>query len=98
MCYDVDRACSGHYLLQHIFDQIELKETIYFGLQYQKDTQFKWLESEKSLKKQFTNFSKLKRIHFYFRVKYYPPAPGRCEQEFTRYLFYLQLKLDLYYK
>ena len=98
LCYDVDRTCTGQYLLQHIFDHLDLKESIYFGLQYQHESQFKWLETDKNLKKQLANFSKLRRVHFYFRIKYYPPAPGRCEQEYTRYLFYLQLKLDLYSK
>jgi len=31
----------------------------------------------------------------YFQVKFYTPDPASLEEEFTRYLFSLQIKLDL---
>ena len=31
----------------------------------------------------------------YFQVKFYTPDPAQLEEEFTRYLFSLQIKLDL---
>ena len=34
-------------------------------------------------------------LHFRFSVKFYTPDPGQLEEEYTRYLFALQMKRNL---
>lgn len=49
-----------------------------------------WLDYDKPVAKQIQNNLKL-----IFCVKFYTPDPGQLEEEYTRYLYALQIKRDL---
>ncbi|KAG8225190.1 hypothetical protein J437_LFUL001317 [Ladona fulva] len=74
--------------------QLNLLEADYFGLEYQEPggTRY-WLDLEKPVCRQvgLTLPESLLR----FCVKFYTPDPAQLEEEFTRYLFCLQVKRDL---
>ncbi|KAJ6657814.1 hypothetical protein lerEdw1_001864 [Lerista edwardsae] len=82
---------------QDLFDQIiyylDLVETDYFGLQFMDTSQMvHWLDHSKPIKKQI----KIGPPYMlYFRIKYYSSEPNNLHEEFTRYLFVLQLRQDI---
>uniref|UniRef100_A0A8C0RK02 Band 4.1-like protein 5 n=2 Tax=Canis lupus familiaris TaxID=9615 RepID=A0A8C0RK02_CANLF len=82
---------------QDLFDQIvyhlDLVETDYFGLQFLDSSQVAhWLDHSKPIKKQM-KIGPAYALHF--RVKYYSSEPNNLREEFTRYLFVLQLRHDI---
>ncbi|XP_054168746.1 band 4.1-like protein 5 [Oppia nitens] len=84
----------GGELFDELCDKISLTvENDYFGLQYTDMTsQSHWLDYTKEIRKQvkigppFT---------FRLRVKFYSSDPNNLKDEYTRYLFFLQLKQDI---
>lgn len=52
-----------------------------------------WLDLEKSLSRQ-VGLSLVEPL-LHFCVKFYTPDPAQLEEEYTRYLFCLQIKRDL---
>uniref|UniRef100_G1N4K0 Erythrocyte membrane protein band 4.1 like 4B n=1 Tax=Meleagris gallopavo TaxID=9103 RepID=G1N4K0_MELGA len=82
---------------QELFDQIvyhlDLVETDYFGLQFMDASQVThWLDHSKFIKKQI-KIGPPYTLHF--RIKYYSSEPNNLHEEFTRYLFVLQLRQDI---
>lgn len=75
--------------------QLNLLEADYFGLEYtESSTGAKyWLDLEKALNRQ-VGFSLIDPL-LRFCVKFYTPDPSQLEEEYTRYLFCLQIKRDL---
>uniref|UniRef100_A0A8B9K9T0 FERM, ARHGEF and pleckstrin domain-containing protein 2 n=1 Tax=Astyanax mexicanus TaxID=7994 RepID=A0A8B9K9T0_ASTMX len=72
---------------------INLIESDYFGLEFQNlQMNWVWLEPTKLIVKQVR-----RPVNTLFRlsVKFFPPDPGQLQEEFTRYLFSLQMKRDL---
>ncbi|GAB6019752.1 hypothetical protein CHUAL_001305 [Chamberlinius hualienensis] len=83
---------------QGVFDlsckQLNLLETDYFGLEYEDSNHIKyWLDCQKPLNRQLG--LSLARCTLHFGVKFYTPDPAQLEEEFTRYLYCLQIKRDL---
>ncbi|KAF7489715.1 Band 4.1-like protein 5 [Sarcoptes scabiei] len=84
----------GEELFSRVCDHIGLYvESDYFALQYtDTNSQLHWLDNTKEIRKQvkigppFT---------FKFRVKFYCSDPNTLRDEFSRYLFFLQLKQDV---
>uniref|UniRef100_A0A8C9TI78 FERM, ARHGEF and pleckstrin domain-containing protein 2 n=1 Tax=Scleropages formosus TaxID=113540 RepID=A0A8C9TI78_SCLFO len=70
----------GQMLLSAVFQRSNLIESDYFGLEFQ-NVQMNWVWPMNTL--------------FRLSVKFFPPDPGQLQEEFTRYLFVLQLKRDL---
>jgi hypothetical protein len=72
-------------------------ERKYFGLLIEDSTQefsYQWLDVTKILKKQLTK--NLSSYHLYLKVRFFPTNPSRqIDDEFTKYLFVLQIKKDL---
>jgi hypothetical protein len=72
-------------------------ERKYFGLLIEDLTQdfaYRWLDSTKRLKKQLTN--NMSSYHLYFKVRFFVTDPSiRIVDEFTKYLYVLQLKKEL---
>lgn len=90
-------AAKKHAKGQDLFDQIvyhlDLVETDYFGLQFLDSAQVThWLDHSKPIKKQM-KIGPAYALHF--RVKYYSSEPNNLREEFTRYLFVLQLRHDI---
>lgn len=75
--------------------QLSLLEADYFGLEYeelQTSTRY-WLDLEKPINRQ-VGLSLIEPV-LKFCVKFYTPDPSQLEEEYTRYLFCLQVKRDL---
>uniref|UniRef100_A0A8C9TEB9 FERM, ARHGEF and pleckstrin domain-containing protein 2 n=1 Tax=Scleropages formosus TaxID=113540 RepID=A0A8C9TEB9_SCLFO len=78
--YDLEAKAIGQMLLSAVFQRSNLIESDYFGLEFQ-NVQMNWVWPMNTL--------------FRLSVKFFPPDPGQLQEEFTRYLFVLQLKRDL---
>ncbi|XP_057330953.1 uncharacterized protein LOC130671215 isoform X3 [Microplitis mediator] len=92
--FQVQAKALGRVLFDQVCKQLNLLEADYFGLEYQEPNGTKyWLDLEKPVCRQvgLTMVDPLLR----FCVKFYTPDPGQLEEEFTRYLFCLQIKRDL---
>ncbi|RTG80458.1 uncharacterized protein DC041_0010244 [Schistosoma bovis] len=89
---DLPRS-PGHELYTMVVEHLQLVEYDYFDLEYiNKDGLHCWLDHSKAINKQI-NISK--RFLYSFVVKFYTPHPNLLEDELTRYLFALQIKIDL---
>ncbi|XP_062987359.1 band 4.1-like protein 4B isoform X2 [Elgaria multicarinata webbii] len=94
---EVSVELAKHAKGQDLFDQIvyylDLVETDYFGLQFMDTFQvMHWLDHSKPIKKQIKMGPP---YMFQFRIKYYSSEPNNLHEEFTRYLFVLQLRQDI---
>ncbi|VDN26623.1 unnamed protein product [Cylicostephanus goldi] len=56
-----------------------------------KTQELRWLDPNKSIRKQML----CPPFHLSFRVKFYVSDPSKLAEEYTRYHFYLQLRLDI---
>ncbi|VDP67637.1 unnamed protein product [Echinostoma caproni] len=76
-----------------MIERLHLLEADYFDLEFVNDDGMRcWLDHEKPIVRQL---SPGKDLIFRFGVKFYTPHPNLLEEEFTRYLFALQIKRDL---
>ncbi|KAJ8960751.1 hypothetical protein NQ318_020044 [Aromia moschata] len=84
----------GKVLFEQVCKQLHLLEADYFGLEYSdvNGTRY-WLDLQKPISRQL-GLSLVEPL-LYFCVKFYTPDPGQLEEEYTRYLFCLQVKRDL---
>ncbi|KAI2800108.1 hypothetical protein BLOT_014015 [Blomia tropicalis] len=84
----------GDELFSRVCDNIGLYvESDYFGLQYtDTNTQSHWLDNTKEIRKQVKIGPP---YSFRLRVKFYCSDPNTLRDEFTRYLFFLQIKQDI---
>uniref|UniRef100_A0AAR2K5U6 FERM, ARHGEF and pleckstrin domain-containing protein 2 n=1 Tax=Pygocentrus nattereri TaxID=42514 RepID=A0AAR2K5U6_PYGNA len=91
--FDLESKAVGQTLLSEVFQRINLIESDYFGLEFQNlQLNWVWLEPTKLIVKQVR-----RPVNTLFRlsVKFFPPDPGQLQEEFTRYLFSLQMKRDM---
>ncbi|XP_059049094.1 FERM, ARHGEF and pleckstrin domain-containing protein 1-like [Achroia grisella] len=92
--FQIQSKALGRVLFDQVCRQLHLLEADYFGLEYQDANGTKyWLDVEKPMCRQL-GLSMLEPT-LRFCVKFYTPDPARLEEEFTRYLFCLQVKRDL---
>ncbi|XP_075682962.1 band 4.1-like protein 4B isoform X2 [Rhinoderma darwinii] len=90
---DLPKPAKGQDLFDQIVYHLDLVETDYFGLQYMDAAQVShWLDHTKPIKKQI-KIGPPYTLHF--RIKYYSSEPNNLHEEFTRYLFVLQLRQDI---
>ncbi|XP_061744824.1 FERM, ARHGEF and pleckstrin domain-containing protein 2-like isoform X3 [Nerophis ophidion] len=91
--FDLDTKALGQTLLSEVFLRGNLMESDYFGLEFH-NTQMNWLwlEPTKLIVKQVRRPA---NTLFRLSVKFFPPDPGQLQEEYTRYLFSLQMKRDL---
>lgn len=93
MSVEVPYNASGGELFVECCRHINLYELDYFGIEYYaKGNKMVWVEPEKPLTKQVDS---PKKTLFHFSVKFYLADPGQLHDEFTKYLFGLQIKKDL---
>uniref|UniRef100_A0A3P9LZ21 FERM, ARHGEF and pleckstrin domain-containing protein 2 n=1 Tax=Oryzias latipes TaxID=8090 RepID=A0A3P9LZ21_ORYLA len=91
--FDIDPKAFGQTLLTKVFLRGNLMESDYFGLEFQNmQMMWVWLEPTKPIAKQVR---KPANTLFRLSVKFFPPDPGQLQEEYTRYLFSLQMKRDL---
>ncbi|KAL4657435.1 band 4.1-like protein 4B isoform X1 [Arapaima gigas] len=90
---ELPKKAKGQDLFDQIMYHLDLVEADYFGLQFMDQGQIgQWLDTTKPIKKQI----KTAPPHtLYFRVKFYSSEPNNLHEEFTRYLFVLQLRQDI---
>uniref|UniRef100_A0A665VGH8 FERM, ARHGEF and pleckstrin domain-containing protein 2 n=1 Tax=Echeneis naucrates TaxID=173247 RepID=A0A665VGH8_ECHNA len=85
--FDIDPKALGQALLAEVFHRGNLIESDYFGLEFQNmQMNWVWLEPTKPV---------VKQVRSKLSVKFFPPDPGQLQEEYTRYLFSLQMKRDL---
>uniref|UniRef100_A0A672Z9K9 FERM domain-containing protein n=1 Tax=Sphaeramia orbicularis TaxID=375764 RepID=A0A672Z9K9_9TELE len=91
--FDVDPKALGQTLLSEVFQRGNLIESDYFGLEFQNmQMNWVWIEPTKLIVKQVRRPA---NTLFRLSVKFFPPDPGQLQEEYTRYLFSLQMKRDL---
>uniref|UniRef100_A0A671VP10 FERM, ARHGEF and pleckstrin domain-containing protein 2 n=1 Tax=Sparus aurata TaxID=8175 RepID=A0A671VP10_SPAAU len=91
--FDIDPKAPAQTLLSEVFLRGNLMESDYFGLEFQNmQMNWVWLEPIKPVAKQVRRPS---NTLFRLSVKFFPPDPGQLQEEYTRYLFSLQMKRDL---
>ncbi|XP_030582733.1 FERM, ARHGEF and pleckstrin domain-containing protein 2 isoform X2 [Archocentrus centrarchus] len=91
--FDTDPKALGQTLLSEVFHRGNLIESDYFGLEFQNmQMNWVWLEPTKPIAKQVRRPA---NTLFRLSVKFFPPDPGQLQEEYTRYLFSLQMKRDL---
>ncbi|GFT49819.1 FERM, ARHGEF and pleckstrin domain-containing protein 1 [Nephila pilipes] len=92
--FNIQFKALGKVLFDQVCKLLNLLETDYFGLEYIDcaGTKF-WLDYEKPMCRQM-GLSMINPI-MSFCVKFYTPDPAQLEEEYTRYLFSLQIKRDL---
>uniref|UniRef100_A0AAR2L4D3 FERM, ARHGEF and pleckstrin domain-containing protein 2 n=1 Tax=Pygocentrus nattereri TaxID=42514 RepID=A0AAR2L4D3_PYGNA len=92
---EVSGLAVGQTLLSEVFQRINLIESDYFGLEFQNlQLNWVWLEPTKLIVKQVRRKCSVNTL-FRLSVKFFPPDPGQLQEEFTRYLFSLQMKRDM---
>ncbi|XP_041861513.1 FERM, ARHGEF and pleckstrin domain-containing protein 2 isoform X1 [Melanotaenia boesemani] len=91
--FDIDPKALAQVLLSVVFHRGNLIESDYFGLEFQNmQMNWVWLEPTKPIAKQVRRPA---NTLFRLSVKFFPPDPGQLQEEYTRYLFSLQMKRDL---
>lgn len=92
--FHLGHKAIGNALFDEVCRHLNLLESDYFGLEFLDISGNRcWLDKEKSILRQITTARSDAR--FYFVVKFYPPNPADLEEEYTRYLFALQVRRDL---
>ncbi|KAM8953172.1 FERM, ARHGEF and pleckstrin domain-containing protein 2 [Pelodytes ibericus] len=90
---EIGSKTTGQTLLSQLFTHLNVVETDYFGIEFQTtQSQWVWLEPLKFINKQLR---KPKNTKLRLAVKFFPPDPGQLQEEYTRYLFAMQIKRDL---
>lgn len=94
MSVDVHKRDMGVALYEQVYYHLDLTEKDYFGLQFTDASHVQhWLDPTKPIKKQV----KIGPPYtFRIRVKFYSSEPNSLREELTRYLFFLQLKQDVF--
>ncbi|EDO33626.1 predicted protein [Nematostella vectensis] len=91
--FDIEPKVKGDILYKQVYEYLNLDEREYFGLSYyDKSDNLFWLDQLKPIKKQVKEIGK---VLFRFCVKFYTADPAMLQEEYTRYLFALQVKKDL---
>ncbi|TRZ00993.1 hypothetical protein DNTS_033377, partial [Danionella cerebrum] len=91
--FRVNKQDQGQSLLDVVFKHLELTEQDYFGLQLTDDSSDnqRWLDPNKPIRKQL----KRQPHHLSLRVKFFVSDPSKLQEEYTRYLYFLQLKQNI---
>lgn len=91
--FDLEPKCKGKALYDDVYEHLNVEEREYFGLNfYDKSENLFWLDELKVINKQV---KEPRSTLFRFCVKFYPPDPALLQEEYTRYLFGLQIRRDL---
>ncbi|KAI6182140.1 Moesin/ezrin/radixin-like protein 1 [Aphelenchoides bicaudatus] len=88
----VHKNADGEVLFNLVTNAIGLIEKDYFALAFYDNNVRKWLYTKKKISKQIKELP----WEFSLEVKFYVPDPRQLNEDFTRHLFTLQLRIDLY--
>ncbi|XP_078573027.1 uncharacterized protein LOC144859901 isoform X5 [Branchiostoma floridae x Branchiostoma japonicum] len=102
MTIELPKKAKAQELYEEVLYRMDLIEKDYFGLQFMDAAQIShWLDPTKSVKKQIKTWNMDSTVPvgppytIRFSVKFYSSEPNNLHEEYTRYLFFLQLKKDL---
>ncbi|CAB3403279.1 unnamed protein product [Caenorhabditis bovis] len=92
----IEKNALGNVLLEKVYSYLELIEKDYFGLIFfvadpSEGQRKKWLDPNKVVRKQMF----CPPYHLLFRVKFYVNDPNKLKEEYTRYHFFLQVRLSI---
>ncbi|KAF6327970.1 protein tyrosine phosphatase non-receptor type 3 [Rhinolophus ferrumequinum] len=92
--FKVNKQDTGQVLLDMAYNHLGVTEKEYFGLQHGDESvdSPRWLESNKPIRKQLKGGFP---CTLHFRVRFLIPDPNTLQQEQTRHLYFLQLKMDI---
>ncbi|XP_070287040.1 tyrosine-protein phosphatase non-receptor type 3 isoform X4 [Myotis yumanensis] len=92
--FKVNKQDTGQVLLDMAYNHLCVTEKEYFGLQHGDGSvdSPRWLESSKPVRKQLKGGFP---CTLHFRVRFFIPDPNTLQQEQTRHLYFLQLKMDI---
>ncbi|XP_059957236.1 tyrosine-protein phosphatase non-receptor type 3 isoform X3 [Mesoplodon densirostris] len=92
--FKVNKQDTGQVLLDMAYNYLGVTEKEYFGLQHSDDSvdSPRWLEASKPIRKQLKGGIP---CTLHFRVRFFIPDPNTLQQEQTRHLYFLQLKMDI---
>ncbi|XP_015424256.1 PREDICTED: tyrosine-protein phosphatase non-receptor type 3 isoform X4 [Myotis davidii] len=92
--FKVNKQDTGQVLLDMAYNHLCVTEKEYFGLQHGDGSvdSPRWLESSKPIRKQLKGGFP---CTLHFRVRFFIPDPNTLQQEQTRHLYFLQLKMDI---
>uniref|UniRef100_A0A2I3TX83 Tyrosine-protein phosphatase non-receptor type n=4 Tax=Pan TaxID=9596 RepID=A0A2I3TX83_PANTR len=92
--FKVTKQDTGQVLLDMVYNHLGVTEKEYFGLQHDDDSvdSPRWLEASKPIRKQLKGGFP---CTLHFRVRFFIPDPNTLQQEQTRHLYFLQLKMDI---
>ncbi|XP_026961064.1 tyrosine-protein phosphatase non-receptor type 3 isoform X3 [Sagmatias obliquidens] len=92
--FKVNKQDTGQVLLDMAYNYLGVTEKEYFGLQHGDDSVDppRWLEANKPIRKQLKGGIP---CTLHFRVRFFIPDPNTLQQEQTRHLYFLQLKMDI---
>ncbi|XP_061782581.1 tyrosine-protein phosphatase non-receptor type 4 [Nerophis lumbriciformis] len=92
--FKVCKSDHGQILQDAVFKHLELTERDYFGLYLADDSSDtpRWLDPNKPIRKQLKRGSP---HNLSFRVKFFVADPGKLQEEYTRYQYFLQIKQDI---
>ena len=96
--YRFDKSTTGSECLLHAAAKFKIKQPNYFSLKFKSlRGKRRWLYMTKSIKKQIEKYSLdcLTDCSLLLEIKFFPVSVHQIEDEVTRYLFYLQLKMDI---
>lgn len=92
--FRISKHEDGQALLDLVFKFLDLTERDYFGLQLADDSSEnpRWLDPNKPIRKQLKRGSP---HSLNFRVKFFVSDSSKLQEEYTRYLYFLQIKQDV---
>ncbi|XP_039262712.2 FERM, ARHGEF and pleckstrin domain-containing protein 1-like [Styela clava] len=90
--YEVKPSSCGSVLLQAIMKDLDVLESDYFGASYDNGDGLTFLDPLREIGRQI---KKLESTVLSFGVKFFTPDPSQMQDEYTRYLFALQIKRDV---
>ncbi|MFT7815022.1 tyrosine-protein phosphatase non-receptor type 4-like isoform X3 [Arapaima gigas] len=93
--FKVDKNDQGQVLLDVVFKHLELTERDYFGLQLADDSSDSPVSPCAPLQVAFRTVHGGSPHNLNFRVKFFVSDPSKLQEEYTRYLCFLQLKQDI---
>ena len=96
--YRFDKSTTGGECLLHAASEFKILKHDYFSLKFKSlRGKRRWLYMNKSIKKQLEKYSLdgLADASLSLEVKFFPISVHLIQDEVTRYLFYLQLKMDV---
>uniref|UniRef100_A0A7G3AT14 Moesin/ezrin/radixin homolog 1 n=2 Tax=Lutzomyia longipalpis TaxID=7200 RepID=A0A7G3AT14_LUTLO len=101
--FHLEQRATGQFLFELVCQTIGLRETWYFGLQYEDSKgNLSWLKMDKKVQDQSVNLSNDSGCVFMFYAKFFPENVNEeLVQEITQHLFFLQVKqgilsMDIY--